>query len=320
MKHKHKHLVPKAQRLAASAALAGFMLVIAVPPAVAADTESWPIALRTVMKRLANVEWRLHEAAGQTCPREASATGLTIDDLGSYNKADRTLLTASLGLSALPQVAVVAAGSPAERAGIREFDEIVAIDDTQMATLRDATDAKGTMAERVEEMLAALPADHPAMILLHRKGEEVRASLTPLRRCGVRFVLKTEGGIDAYSDDDNLAVTARFVDFTKTDDEIALVAGHELGHVIALDRDAKSIGQRRSMEDRADILGVELASCAGYDIEKGLEFWRRFNQRDWLRWFRDPSHRNVPERIRRMQAHPAPASCPVSAIPALQPD
>lgn len=293
------------------------LMLGAVAPAHA-QTPAWPTAVRGIIQRLGAVEWRLRQAAGAMCPRQASAVGIVFDDADAYAAKDLPLLRETLGLGSLPQVAAVAEGSPAALAGLHEGDELVAIGGRATADLRAEPGPSPLMTEKLEAWIATLPQDRPTELAIRRAGRDLRVAVTPVSLCAARFILKTEGGIDAFSDGDNLAVTARMVAFTQNDDELALVTGHELGHIVARDDKASGVSMRRAMEDRADLLGVRLAACAGYNVQLSFAFWERYNKRDWKRWLRDPSHRSVPARLERMRAVPLPLPCPLNEVPALK--
>lgn len=118
--------------------------------------------------------------------------------------------------------------------------------------------------------------------------------------CRTRFIVQTDRSATPVSDGVNVGIGTRFLASTRSDDEIALVAAHELAHVVYGDDETPNRALRRSMEDRADLLGLALARCAGYDVERGLEFYRRFDRGDVLRALRSNTHRPLRERIVRM--------------------
>jgi len=112
-------------------ACSGLILLAAITttsPLSAALEKPWPVVLRMAMQRVANVEWRLLKAAGDTCPTKAAAYGIVFDSLDAYAESDRAMVARALNASDLPQVAAVAKGSPAELAGIVVGDDLVAID------------------------------------------------------------------------------------------------------------------------------------------------------------------------------------------------
>ncbi|QVM83717.1 M48 family metallopeptidase [Novosphingobium decolorationis] len=261
------------------------------------------------------MEFRLREAATPLCRRTNSATGLVIDYLEAYDPGARAEVAAATGMGDLPQIAGVVPGSPAEKAGVKAGDTLVRLNGTPLKQLIAESADRRLFAEELLDRIAQLPASEMITLDLRRGDSSITATLSPSQSCATRFVLSDSGGL-AHTDGTNVAIEADLLRHAANDDELALVAAHELAHIVAGDGKASGLNDRRRMEDRADILGADLARCAGYDAVRALDFWKRYNDKDWLRWLRSPSHRNVPERIRRMHDHlvATPSACP-PAIP-----
>lgn len=290
------------------------------PASDAGPAQPWPIALRHVMQRVADVEWRLHEAAGQSCSKMGAATGIVPDSLDSYEDASQAEIARILNMDARVQVAAVAKGSPAAAAGIAPGDTIIAIDGQAFPPPQPASGKSGkndSTALRATAALAALPTDRPVRITLGRGESTFTASLAAPRRCAARIYVDTANSLKAYSDGVDVVLTARIVDFTRSDDELAVIAGHELGHTIARDGaggDGK--GWRRGMEDRADAVGTDLAACAGYDAKTGAQVWPRW-QSTFALGFLGFQQSPGKVRLRRAQERPFPAACPITGAPPL---
>ena len=276
----------------------------------AGGTAPWPVVLRKQMARITDVGFRLDRAATPLCPSTISGTGLTIDHIGAYDARDQRAVAQLLGLSQAPQIAAVATSSPADLAGVRAGDDLIAIDGIETGKLLAATADHSLFSDALEERLGATPSGQKIHLRLRHDGQERDVTLQPIQICGARYVIKTGDGIEAFSDSKNVAISSNLIKFARNDDELALVAGHELGHVINRDDEAKSLGERRSMEDRADLLGAGLARCAGYDPMRGVEFWLRYNAQDWLRLFRSPSHRSPKSRVELMRRDAMAGPCP----------
>lgn len=284
-------------------------LVSIVAPSCASAQQDWPVLLRERMTRVSTVAWRLSGAAHSLCPVDSARTGLMIDYVGAYSAADRAAVAALLGLGDLPQVAAVAPGSAAHAAGLQVGDDILAVDGVETSTLLAASRDPDLLADQIEERLASAPAGAAITLRIRRSGIAQSISMLPDRGCPARFIVTTGKGVTAFSDPQNVALDSRLVEFTRTDDELALVAGHELAHVINGDARTKGMSQR-AKEDRADALGAALARCAGYDLPTALEFWPRFKKRDWLHFLRAPTHRSIDARIALIRARAMSGPCP----------
>lgn len=284
--------------------------------AVAADDRpAWPLALRAQMLRLGEVDWRMRIAATPRCPAIESGTGLLIDHAAAYSEAARPALARELRMGDLPQVAAVASGSPAQLAGIRPGDEIVSIGGVSMASAFAQAADPSLFAEDVMDRLAALPAARPAALVLRRGRAQLGRTVIPLALCASRAVIDTGSALDAYSDASHIAVTSALIDFTANDDELALILGHELAHVILHRASPESPVDAIAAEQDADILGALIARCAGYDPGRAVAFWPRFEAHDPLRGERLATHPSPLQREQRIQTAAATFACPIATMP-----
>lgn len=308
----HRHFVEwrMAIRKCANACLIAILLFAGASPA-SAETVDWPVLLRRDLARVARVEWRLRSAAGRTCPKEAADAGVIFDDRRAYDRRDWPLLGTALGMHELPVVAGVAPGGPADVAGLREGDEVVAVGGVPVDAIVARRQAGALVADALLEEIAIAIPDAQLVIDIRREGVALQFKVYPVRHCAARMVLFTDRKIDAHSDDRNVAISTGMVAIAQTDDRLALAAGHELAHVVHGDRAGAGISARRRMEDTADELGLRLMECAGYNKEDGLVLFEQLNKRDWLGFLRAPTHRSWSARVARLRAQPRDATCPV---------
>jgi len=89
--------------------------------------------------------------------------------------------------------------------------------------------------------------------------------------------------------------------FTRNEDELALIAGHELAHVIAGTPKRSGLFGRRVIEDKADLFGAELAQCAGYDVVRGIKFWSRYHKYEVRKKLNFQTHRSAQSREDRLR-------------------
>lgn len=302
-------------RLAAFLSLLAALGAPSLPKSARAETAlqgaPWPIRLRQQMDRVTQVEWRLRNAAGDLCPAGSTAFGLTFDNLDAYRKEDRPIVSQLVNLTRLPQIAAVANGSPSAAAGLQPGDTVTFIDYRSTEDMLAETKAPDLFSEELSEQLAQRLPQDVLHLTVRRGNTDLSFELKGRVLCAAPVVLSVQQKIDAYSDGRRIAVTSGLVDFTENEAELALVIGHEMGHVIHADGDAKGLSDRRKKEDDADLLGAALARCANYDIPTSLEFWKRYRKRLWTRLLRSPTHRGASGRIERIAAL-GPTACPLS--------
>ncbi|MFY7836447.1 MAG: M48 family metalloprotease [Novosphingobium sp.] len=298
----------------------GGLALLAVNPARAADPlpadAPWPVRLRFDMARVAQVEWQLRQAAGDLCPTAAADIGVVLDDRRAYRKADWPLLASTLGMADRPVIAVIVPDSPAALAGLAVGDEIESVGGHSVDAIVERRKAGPLVAEALLGDIAATQPDRLIELVVRRNGQSRAVALLPIRHCAARLVLEADRSIDAHSDARNVSISTGLVTLSATDDELAMVAGHELAHIIHRDRSGGGISKRRRMEDAADSLGLKLIHCASYDATAGVVLFDRLRKRDWLGFLRAPTHRSFAKRAERLRAEVPGLTCPATPSPA----
>lgn len=259
------------------------------------------------MIRLATVEGRLKQAAGGLCPVQRSTVAALVDDRSAYPRTGWADLDAAVGLHALPQVIFVEPDGPAQRGGLRPGDELVSIGGQNVAGKGAEASSTTQVLDRLNHVIEQLPPDRANRFDVVRGGSQLALQIAPIVRCSAQFALSTDNALDAHSDGVNVAITARLIDFTENDDELAFILAHELSHVIFQDGAGGDKSGRRTKETRADEFGAALARCAGYDMASATDVLPRLSKRDRLSWLGDPAHgsnRSRTDRIRAAAARP----------------
>lgn len=202
-------------------------------------------------------------------------------------------------------VLAVIPDGPADRAGLRAGDYLEEIGPQVLASPGDL------------ERLRELDLVGPTRVVV-RRGDAVVETSVDVERLpwDVEFKVVENDAVDAFATPETITFTTGMLRFLRSDDELAIVIGHELAHItrrhtlgrVALmvpplvlgviasiiapgsQRLVSSVAERvvanilrvavsevdRDIEREADIYGLIYAHTAGFDPRAGGEVWERF--------------------------------------------
>ena len=293
------------------------MLMSSAPAATQSGaTEQSLVGMRTLDGQVATIGHRLAVAAADLCREHEWLPGFSVHDLSQYGEDYRAAAIRAFGLDRGPGVLALAAGGPAERAGLRLDDILLSAD----AAALDGGPGSGTRTfSRVERMLDLLDrafADGVAELELIRGTEQLRLQVRAETGCPTRFQLIPSPQLNARADGRYVQVTTAISQYVQDEQELAAVLAHEFAHNVLRHRerlDAARVSRGflanfgrnarliRETEAEADRLSVYLLDRAGYDPEAAVRFWSRFGRRG-LNFFGSPTHPNWRRRVASFQA------------------
>jgi len=173
--------------------------------------------------------------------------------------AKKAQVEAAFGVGDRVKVFAVAGGSPAERAGLRAGDEIVAVDGRSI-----------TRTKHVFEALRRSSSGDPLFRVL-REGTAHSLSLPRELGCDSGLRVYVSSSIDTSSDynERDVWVPTGLVRFVKNDDELAIAIAHQIAH--------RLVGSFHRLQDepRIDSLALVLSARAGFTITHAAGFWDR---------------------------------------------
>lgn len=276
--------------VAVTAALSGSVYV---PAFAATDTKS---TLRDEDYRVAAVAYRLAIGGRASCPEPYPVTGLLLHHLPEYDAAGRRVEIARYALDRGPGVLAVVTGSPGERAGLIAGDVLLDVngrrfpDPRRMATERSRKIWRRQI--NASESLIEQELRRGAVRLnVLRAGQLLSLNLGSRDGCPARVRLARSTQLNAFANDGYVIITTKMLALMRNDDELAIVIGHELAHIVLRhaqrleEQDVpkgllRSVGKNaervRVTEEEADRLGLRLAWAAGYDVARAADLWRRF--------------------------------------------
>lgn len=279
----------------------------AAPPAGStglspAPTRAWDRSLEGLRdddQRVADVAFRLATANAELCSDTAAVTGLVLQSALEYSPRLRPAAEAMFHLDDRPAVEAVAAGSPAQAAGLRPDDVLAAVNGAMLTPASPPPPASpdtrpasyAPVAGEVRRIDSALAAG-PARLSVIRGGAMLTLTIAPGRPgCAYDAQVIPGGDLTASADGRHVYISTAMVSWADSDSSLALVLGHEYAHDLLHHRarlDARGfargvLGNLGStptslvlVEKEADYVGLYLAARAGYDIENAPDFWRRF--------------------------------------------
>jgi hypothetical protein len=260
--------------------------------------EQQKLALSLLLERQIRI-WRvgnrLRRAGADFCGDNVRYTfGFFAVDRETFSK-DYQKVAGDIGLGSGLRIWEVLPDLESSGAQIKKGDEIVELNDV---TVSDFKTFEKAMKEPFET-------GELSMKLIRAPGKQISVSLKGGLACDYRAAVVQKDSVNAFVDGKNVFLTTGMVRFTKTDDEIALVLGHEfahnaLGHLNQMKAQAfagllldlavavftgvntgglfSKLGQLAFAEDfeaDADYMGLYMGVRAGYDIQIAPNFWRR---------------------------------------------
>lgn len=251
---------------------------------------------RAADHRVATIGYRLATLGRSYCPRVGALSGLSLHHLAEYEDGDRIGAARQFALDRGPVVLSVVAGSPAAEARLARGDILVSIggvaipDGSSAAAPASGREARRAI-EVVETWIDSALAAGPSEIEVIRAHHRIVVPIVPIRGCAAKVRLARSSQMNAFANRGYAIVTTALLDFARNDDEVALILGHEMAHVVLAHRetlDAQgtptgllrhfgvNASRIRTTEAEADRLGLRLARAAGFDIAAAKPFWRRY--------------------------------------------
>lgn len=258
-------------------------------------------AIADMDRRVVSVFHRLITANVEVCPDLGWTAGWSLHAASQYDGPLRDVLLGEGLEGDLPAVSAVAPDGPAAKAGLSRGDVILRVDGE---VLKAGEMAGRARYEGVEANLgridAALEDAAPVVLKVRREGVEREVRLVPEAACGYDVHLDVSDELNARADGSSVHVSSALVRFATTDDELAVILGHELAHNLLehreiLDREAPARrvfgnlavapGRLELAERDADRTGLHLMARAGFAYDVAPGFWRRFGEANWrVRW------------------------------------
>lgn len=176
-------------------------------------------------RRVEDVAFALLRSGVPLCGKMAvRRAGLSFANAYVFKK-DWWRAARALGFGDTVAVVHVAAGSGAERAGLRDGDRILAVNDEPVPP-----GPKGV--QRLTQELAKLrKRDQPSIRVTFRRDTTSTTAVVPMdSACAFSVAVQTSQDLNAWADGEHVTVTSAMLRFVANDDELATVLAHEIAH------------------------------------------------------------------------------------------
>ena len=288
-----------------SAALAALFAPAPALPAEAIDyTTAIPI-WQAHEARLLSIGWRLARANAALCQRSPPAIGLMLASARQFKDPERA--RAVLGSDLV--VEAVAAGSPAQSAGLRAGMQVLAIGGQPVSNLTDSQ-AKGDAAadafhDQIDRQLAA---SGRVSLRLAAPGQAQRdVTIVGQPACRARFAM-LKSGTTAGTRGFIIEIAVQLLAETPSDDQAAAMVAHELAHNIfghwqrTLATGKNNYVATRGSEREADRMAPWLMANAHYDPAAAPRFFAAWGPRHSGGMTRAPTHDSWQDRVALISA------------------
>ena len=281
--------------------------LVASPITSASAKESDPYReLQRLEARLYGAGYRLASANAPFCDTTSPASGFAIHDAASYG--DPAAVRESFGLGGDIGVQAVAKGSPAESAGLRQNDTIVAIGDRVVETTWLPTKDGWQRGLALLGALAAESEDGTLDLIVSRPGSgPIPLSISAAPACASRFEV-LDSSDAAWADGKRVAMGRKWQPFDWEDeDAFAASVAHELahnilGHLTIFAETGRKRTLTRLSERDADRIMPWLLWNAGYDPHGAVRWMERWGSKHGGGLLRKRTHDGWDERVAFIEA------------------
>ena len=216
--------------------------------------------------------------------------GFVLHSAEQYDPTDREGAKRVFGLERYVGVMAVVAGSPAEAAGLTANDQLLSVNGRALDAVSSLVPGRASV-EGAQNILAAAMKGGPVTLQVSTSAGERRVTFTAEGGCASNVELVSRREINAWADGARVMVSQGLLAECATDDDLALVIGHEMAHNLLHHRSrlaAAGISENgllplsesgsremRETEEEADRFAVAMGITAGYDLSAAEPFLGR---------------------------------------------
>ena len=249
--------------------------------------------------RLDRVGWPILKAGLPFCEdRKAKAVGIKYANKHNFEGEYHDIAISKLGLGDTLKIINIIETTPAAESGLHEGDILISVNNKGVPIGKNASkDFNKFLTKEIED-------NSQLSFKIRRDGLDEIIYVTPVEACDYPLIVSDDDIVNAYADGNKIVITQGMMSFAKTDDELALVVGHELAHNSMRHIDAKRLNAfggllidilfavlgantqglfsnmaaqaySQEFEAEADYVGLYMNELAGYEIKDAAYFWRK---------------------------------------------
>jgi hypothetical protein len=215
-----------------------------------------------IAQRLETVAYRISVRNAELCPNANTRVLGLVPTLSDPALNDYAEEAGPLTIS------WVVPGSPAAGSGLRKGDRILDIDGDQLPS------GSGALEQLIDRLL-----DRSKSVVslgIERARSRSRVTVRPTSACNYKVALFPSEDVNAFTRQRYVVITEGMLALLPRDEQLAVVVGHEFGHILAGHTEGEvdpSLSSDRELQ--ADYLGIYLAARAGYDVSGAKEVLQR---------------------------------------------
>ena len=305
--------------LVATAKSFSLALLSGSPQTIVTPTETSLDTLLEQDRRVSAIAYRLTTSNREFCVHQGPQWGLTLHSASMYGPRLRETVLIRHPIGEDVGISSLVPGGPADAAGLALDDRVISINGQALVSApRDQARHTAANYDQVEAAWAMLNAGgERAQVEILRRDHLLRLTVMPRPGCAYDALVTPSSQINASADGRHVFVTSGLVAYAQSDDDLALILGHELAHNVLhhrlqLDRSGFARGllgnlgsspaSLNRVEREADYVGLYLTARAGFDIGGAEMFWRRALGQLGDPWYLRWSHPGDRERAANARA------------------
>jgi hypothetical protein len=287
------------------------------------------IALQETLEnhyRLNRVGWPILKAGLPLCKDRNSKSniGITYANKFDFDGEYKDVAISRFKLGEPLEILDVISNTPADISGLKSGDVLISVNNKEIPIGKNASKefTKLLKKESDENTNTTLS------FRINRDGINETVTVETVETCDYPLSVIGDDSVNAFADGNQIVFHQGMMDFTKDDDELALVVGHELSHNAMRHIDAKTVNMlggllvdiffaalgadtqgafskmaaqaySQDFEAEADYVGLYVTELAGYDISNAAYFWRKMGVKHPASINKNhaASHPSTPERF-----------------------